>query len=259
MKKIIFILSFFFSLYCEASGIPVLQYHQITTTKAPGDTVISLEKFKEQMKYLHDNGYNTITMSDLLDVMTNKRQMSNKDIVLTFDDGWTSVLSSLSTLDFYKMKATYQIITSNFGDEYKSEYLNVNHIKAFSRENREIESHTVSHRCDDGNNLVTWDEGKNANRDNIDIINEIEVSKITLEQITGKAVNFIAWPCGIYNAHLLKLAKQVGYKGAMMAWGEGGNSPGDDPFQIKRLTINGNCSINQFAQIVKSRNSLQCK
>lgn len=50
------------------NGIPVLIYHEIVihSAKEPGETVITLEKFEEQMQYLFSQGYNPITMRDLL-------------------------------------------------------------------------------------------------------------------------------------------------------------------------------------------------
>ena len=46
------------------SGIPVLMYHKIGDDK-DNDAVIREDLFREQMKFLKDNGYNPLTMNQL--------------------------------------------------------------------------------------------------------------------------------------------------------------------------------------------------
>jgi hypothetical protein len=42
----------------SAEGIPVLIYHEVLPSlDDPGETRISLDSFREQMKYLHENGH----------------------------------------------------------------------------------------------------------------------------------------------------------------------------------------------------------
>jgi len=50
--------------------VPVLIYHEIvSSSKEPGETVISKDKFEEQMKYLFDNKYTTLSVDELVDFM----------------------------------------------------------------------------------------------------------------------------------------------------------------------------------------------
>ncbi|MFZ0513846.1 MAG: polysaccharide deacetylase family protein [Candidatus Nitrosopolaris sp.] len=45
-------------------AIPIVVYHRIDNSRAPYSTTVSL--FNEEMRYLHDNGYKVIDMTDLL-------------------------------------------------------------------------------------------------------------------------------------------------------------------------------------------------
>lgn len=239
-----------FSFQCRAAGIPVLMYHQITNDSPAGATVISPALFKEEMQFLHDGGYTTLSVDELVDIMNSKKLAPNKAIVITFDDGFTSVLNAVPVLNSYEMKATFNIITGTLGGQYGSSYLTLNQLKSLVVNPRfVVESHTVTHPDDPTNNLVAWIEGKTQNRNELDVKNEIINSKLTLS-LLGKAVDSIAWPSGYYNQQILDFAKYAGYKSAMMAWGDGGNSPGDDPFQIKRVLVSGKCNITQFEQMV---------
>lgn len=53
--------------------VPVLIYHEIgNPRKPPGETVISLPSFAEQMSYLKREGYTTIGISGLVAYMTGR-------------------------------------------------------------------------------------------------------------------------------------------------------------------------------------------
>ena len=68
------------------TGIPVLMYHKIGDDK-DNDAVIREDLFREQMKFLKDNGYNPLTMDQLYDYVVNGAAVPEKPVVLTFDDG----------------------------------------------------------------------------------------------------------------------------------------------------------------------------
>ena len=58
------------------NAIPILAYHSIDNSKGPSSTDITL--FASEMKYLHDNGFKVIPMSDLnYDESTNYMYTSN--------------------------------------------------------------------------------------------------------------------------------------------------------------------------------------
>ena len=259
MTKILFALLLSVSSYCYA-GIPVLMYHQVTNDKPAGDTTISPEKFAEQMKFLHDNGYKTISLDELVDYMNNDILLSeDKTVVLTFDDGWKSALdNAVPVLDKYDMKADFNIIAEmlvNSSPEYASKD---DLSKLLKNDNFEIESHSVTHPEDIGNNLQSWDEGKTQGRSDIDVLNEIVVSKYLLNQITD--IHYFVWPAGWSNNHLIQMVKQTGYKGSLLAWGEDDNNTlGGDPYRITRIDISGQCSLDQFKErLEKGTDAIKC-
>ena len=74
------------------SGIPVLMYHKIGDDK-DNDAVIREDLFREQMKFLKDNGYNPLTMNQLYEYVVNGAAVPEKPVVLTFDDGYADTYS----------------------------------------------------------------------------------------------------------------------------------------------------------------------
>ena len=56
--------------------IPVFVYHRVDR-----------KVFEDQLRYLRDNGYQTLNIQQLEDCLVQGENLSSKDIVLTFDDG----------------------------------------------------------------------------------------------------------------------------------------------------------------------------
>jgi hypothetical protein len=60
-------------------AIPIVAYHSIDDTQGPSSTDVNL--FASEMKYLHDNGFKVIPMSDLrYDQITNNMYISNNQL-----------------------------------------------------------------------------------------------------------------------------------------------------------------------------------
>src|SRR5512139_3390122 len=79
--------------YGHAEEVLVLVYHNVvnSTTPEPGRfDQISLMLFKEQMRYLYEIGYETISIDQLVSFMKGGA-VPRKSIVLAFDDGWKSI------------------------------------------------------------------------------------------------------------------------------------------------------------------------
>jgi peptidoglycan/xylan/chitin deacetylase (PgdA/CDA1 family) len=228
-------------------GIPVLIYHEIVTEtdRELGETVISLEKFEEQMKYLSSHGYHPISMKQLLLYMQKGTALPDRSIVLNFDDGWKNVLNAVPTLKKYSFPASFWIISGPKGIG-KGEYMEWSEIKELSQNPLfEIGSHTYSHPWNPKDNLVTWIDNKVPPKGKKEVLFELQESKRILENRLGIPIDYLAWPCGWYNERLVELAKLSGYK-ALLTTEEGANGPGSDPFRIKRIFIDGKCDLATF-------------
>ena len=91
--------------------IPVLMYHEVTNIPErpkkirridPQYSIIS-QKFEEQMLYLFEHGYETISP----DTLTHHQKDSNQKCVITFDDGLIgNFTTAYPILSKYQFKAT---------------------------------------------------------------------------------------------------------------------------------------------------------
>ncbi|KPZ76611.1 polysaccharide deacetylase family protein [Leptospira kirschneri] len=242
------------------NGIPVLIYHEIVihSAKEPGETVITLEKFEEQMKYLFSQGYNPITMKDLLLYIEQGKVLPDKSIVLNFDDGWKNVLNAVPVLNRYSFPASFWIIAGPKGIG-NGEYLEWSDIQELAKNPRfEIGSHTYSHPWNPKDNLVTWVDNRVPGKSEKDALFELKESKKILESKLGISIDYLAWPCGWYNDKLIQLAQQSGYK-LILTTEDGANLPGENPFKIKRVFIDGKCGLTSFIEQLKNPRSIVCQ
>lgn len=80
-------------LYGPCIYLPTLMYHHIENAdiaKSAGHSGLNVppEIFKQQMEYLVQKGYQTITAGELVAFFDNGKPISPKSILLTFDDGY---------------------------------------------------------------------------------------------------------------------------------------------------------------------------
>ena len=232
-----------------AAGVPVLIYHDIATDgRAPGETVIALERFEEQMRYLAAEGYRTLSIDELVATMRGERAAPPKAVVLTFDDGWKSALNAVPILERYRMKASFWIIT---GAGIGIDYLEWSDIEQLARNPLfQIESHTVTHPWDPKDNLVTWLGGSVPGRDSAAVRAELVDSKAALEGRLGRRVDYLAWPVGWFTEEMVQMAKEAGYRAVLTAE-DGVNAPGDDVFHIRRVFVDGACDMASFRRLLK--------
>lgn len=245
--------------------LPIIVYHQISVSKdgpMEGSTAISLEKFESQMHYLHEQGYVTLNMDEVIRFMKGEK-FPAKVVAIHFDDGFRSVLFAVPILKRYGLKTTFWIIAatasaSSSHPEWAAMYLDWEAIRFLAKDPLfDIYSHTMTHPWREGDTLVDWvnhpapDKGlKQARR-------ELAESRRLLEEKLGHPVHYLAWPRGLYNDTLIKLAEAAGYD-ALLTIHDGFNRPGDDLLHIRRTMIDGQCDDKIFRQILSDGHSRDC-
>ncbi len=69
--------------------VPIIMYHSILNDPSQqGKYVISPDTLESDMRYLKDNGYQTITIRELIAYVKDSAPLPPRPVVLTFDDGY---------------------------------------------------------------------------------------------------------------------------------------------------------------------------
>ena len=231
-----------------AQEVPVFIYHRVTDRDPPSHEVIHPMLFKEHMKYLKDNGYNTVTMQQLVDYMNRNVALPPKSVAITFDDGWkdmTVVGRQLKELDF---AATFYIISGFF--ENKA-YIDENDLTELAKNPKfEIGSHTHSH-------FIKYEQKINQ-LDLCTMAGEMVSSKRILERITRKPVVSIAWPYGYNTKEAISVAAKLGYTSTALVYRDAKNQPGNSPLFVRRMNIDGTCPLAAFQEMLVTHEIKEC-
>lgn len=220
----------------ENVGVPVLYYHSVDPSEA-NEVIISPEKLREELNFIKDSGYTTLTMSELNDYILNNSPIPEKSIVITFDDGYAdNYANAFPILKELDIKATIFVI-SNFTDK-DGYYMTSQQIKEMSDYGIDIQSHTASHAH---LNQLTYEEQ----------LNELKTSKEKLESITEKPVISIAYPFGDYDDNTILASKEAGYSLSFNT-NRGLSDRNDNPLTLNRIYVSSAYSIEQFKEILNT-------
>lgn len=98
----------------EKKPIPILMYHSLLKDSARwNDYVIPPDDFESDLKFLTENGYTTVFVSEVVNYVLNGAELPEKPVVITFDDGYYNNYSyAFELLKKYNCKAVISPIGS---------------------------------------------------------------------------------------------------------------------------------------------------
>ncbi|WP_313083201.1 polysaccharide deacetylase family protein, partial [Atlantibacter sp.] len=144
----------------EDNGIPVLTYHHIlrdeeNTRFRHTSTTTSVRAFSNQMTWLRDMGYTTLSLYQLEGYVKNRINLPARAVAITFDDGLKSVSRyAYPVLKQYGFSATAFIISSRIKrhpqkwDPKSLQFMSVSELQ-FIQDVFDVQSHThFLHRID---------------------------------------------------------------------------------------------------------------
>ena len=182
------------------------------------------------MYLLHEWGYQTISVELLVKAITQGAELPPKPIILTFDDGSETVLTTaLPIMQKYGFTGTAYIVYNYISI---TNYMDANQIQELYTQGWEIGSHSISH--------VSLTERTDRQRD------EIVDSRQKLHSKLGVPILTFAYPFGAYNADSVHYAHFAGYIAAMGLGDSTTQGPGN-LFYLYRRDIIGLNDLQLFA------------
>lgn len=239
------------------NGIPVLTYHHIlrdeeNTRFRHTSTTTSVRAFNNQMTWLRDMGYTTLTMYQLEDYVRNRANLPARAVVVTFDDGLKSVSRyAYPVLKQYGMKATAFIISSRIKrhpqkwDPKSLQFMSVSELNGI-RDVFDFQSHThFLHRVDGYRRPIL------LSRSHHNILFDFARSRRALAQFNPHVL-YLSYPFGSYNATAVQAAGEAGFHMAVTTV-KGKVKPGDNPMLLKRLYILRTDSLETMSRLVSNQ------
>lgn len=214
------------SVFCGLSSgdkVAIIMYHNISDKPSLlGKFAISSKQFEKDLIYIKEKGYNTITLTQLIDYVYKDGELPEKPVILTFDDGYESFYAyAYPLLKKYDMCAVMSIV-GEFTDLYTNKedhnldysHLNWSEVKEMSQSgNVEIQNHTYGmHRICNGRKGC----GKKC-REAIESYRKVleeDVGKLQKEILdyTGSAPNTFTYPYGYICPESMDFIKELGFQ-----------------------------------------------
>lgn len=219
------------------SRIKVFVYHRILEEGAEKEKMrdwhaVSEKNFKKQLKILDSLNFTTITFKDYQLYLDNKLALPKKPVILTFDDGHLDTYEvALPILKKFGMCAVIFAIGNRnlryalWDQKYEGRcpLMTDDQIRLAHGAGFEIGAHTMTHPT------LT-----NLSRE--EMVEEINGSKKSLENLLGEEILSFAYPYGRLNRRVYELTQKAGFKFACGV-DKGPINFGDDIFNIRRISL----------------------
>jgi peptidoglycan/xylan/chitin deacetylase (PgdA/CDA1 family) len=238
-------------------SIPILLYHHISP-----DREMTPQAFERQLRFLLDQGYESLSMDEVLAVSEGRRPVNHRAFAVTFDDGYLdNWLCAFPILQKLGVKAAMYLVTERVENEAKPRRVE-GMIDTKSSERAPggfLSWSEVGAMAASG--LVTFGSHTHTHRhfvrqepyENLDI--ELRQSKRLIEEHLGRSCDHLAWPWGDFETAWWKDVRSIGYRTAVTTL-SGANTTGTNPLSLKRLKMS-RPSVDWFARRLRwSREAL---
>ena len=215
----------------EIVDVPIIMYHSILKSRA-GQYIISPDKLKEDLLWLKNHGYESVFVSDLIDFCEGKKDLPQKPVVITFDDGhYNNYYYAKPIFEELKFKATINIVgtysefstTSGDFDNPNYSHLTWGEIKALQQnEFFEIGNHTYNMH----NLKPRYGIGKKPEEDfetyKENLTKDVTKLENCFKDKCGFTTKIFAYPFGKYSEESYEILSGLGFK-AFLTCNEGIN------------------------------------
>jgi peptidoglycan/xylan/chitin deacetylase (PgdA/CDA1 family) len=213
--------------WVQPVAVAVLMYHDV------GDYIdryrVAPWQLEEQLIWLRDNGYSSITPRDLIANIDYGAPLPPRPVILSVDDGWASVRVFRDLLAAYGFKGTYFL--PNYAELAPEEIWELNQYG-------EVCGHTVSHLFLD---QLSY-EGQAY---------EIGGNKAWLDSILGTSTTCFAYPFGSYSDVTTEVVASSGYQIAFDAWNGVQYFDGSlNRWHVNRVEVSGFFDLATFVAAV---------
>jgi peptidoglycan/xylan/chitin deacetylase (PgdA/CDA1 family) len=261
-------------------GIPVLCYHYISARPGPvyvlrvtAAVLFNLptldEKnfwslpegmFEAHLRWLQENGYSTLSVQELSDIMHGRMDAPEKAVCITFDDGERSVLDlALPLLQKYDMKATLFVVTDKIGRKWNGlnmlSWAEVAELEDSGRMSIESHTHDTHYKVKTEHSgmepvQVYWAPEDAGMLPEERVARDLRFSRQVLQRNLRTEAKALAWPFGFGNSRLDAIARDAGFESTFSLF-PGAAHPGrDSPWHIRRFTITARTTVNLLAEMV---------
>lgn len=206
--------------------VPIIMYHSILKDPSRSNKyTVTPAVLEEDLKYIKDKGYTTVTIADLISYVYDDSPLPEKPIVLTFDDGHYNNYGYLfPLLEKYDMEAVISIVGSYTDKFTETDEANLNYsylrwkdIKELMDTGRiEFQNHTYNLHSNTGKRIGTK-KIKGETDEHYKSILKDDILKLQqeFEENTNYTPKCFTYPFGGISNASLDIIKELGFKASL--------------------------------------------
>lgn len=206
--------------------LAVIMYHGlIKDAKLQNNYMINPDFFESDLKYLKENGYNTILIQDLIDYFEKGKELPENPVMLTFDDGYyNNYYYAYPLLKKYNSKAIISPIGYTADAEQGTGKKNPAYSQCDWNEYKEmvesglveIQNHTFNlHKNINGRKGASIKKNENYEEYHKMLADDLEKFNNRMFEELGKKPTAFTYPFGAKSQSTLKIVKELGFEAAL--------------------------------------------
>ncbi|RUM93951.1 MAG: poly-beta-1,6-N-acetyl-D-glucosamine N-deacetylase PgaB [Thiothrix sp.] len=272
------------SVYAADNKFITLCYHDIieglTDNLDEDQMAVGLGNLIAQFSWMKEQGYNVVSVQDILDGEQGKKPLPEKAVLITFDDGYSSIYKYLyPLLKMYDYTAVIAVVGKwlsakpgefvKYGDRDKklrSEFLSWDQLREMKASGHiEIASHSFDlHHGELGNpqgnrqpSATTRIFNKKSQSYETDqqyyerIKTDLKLNSDLIEKNTGVRPRTMVWPYGASSKQTVSIAKALGMPVTMTL--KAGNNTYLDLPGVRRKLVISNPSLSDFVNDMEQK------
>jgi len=217
----------------HSGPVPILVYHALGTPPPsepyPG-LYVSRQEFEAQMGWLARNGYQAVTLDEVMRAWYHGGTLPRRPIVITFDNGYPEqVTFAPAVLSRYGWPGVLNEITAG--------HLRPAQLRRVLASGWEIDSHSVNHP-----DLTTLTPAE--------LRYQLVASRLYLRRSFHIPANSLCYPSSKYDSAVIAAVRTAGYSNATTE--NAGYASRDRPFELNRFEIEGGQGVAGLAADLRS-------
>ena len=214
----------------KADKIPltVVMYHNITEKPSlTGRYSVQVKEFENDLIYLKNNGYTSVSVKELTDFAYNKTPLPEKPVIITFDDGYESFYAyAYPLLQKYNFKAVVNVV-GRFAEHYTKldrdgnpdchnldySYMNIKEINELVKSGIvEIGDHTYDMHRTKGRKGCSKKSGESSEIYKQVLSDDLTKAQNILKEACGSEPYIFAYPYGAFSEETDDVLRNMGFK-----------------------------------------------
>lgn len=266
-----------------AAPLTILSYHEIAERQNAlvPDYAVTPTNFLRQMDWLRNNGYHFVSLDDVLAERAGKRELPEKPVLITFDDGYRSVYRyAWPVLKMFKAPAVIAVVGSWLRQSHgtvlfdghrvpEQDMLSWQEIREMTDSGLvEIASHSYDLHHGIPGNPQGNTEPAATTREYLPashsyeteadyrqrVLADLKRNNEIIRKETGRSPRVIVWPYGRYNRTVNALAAELGMPVGLTL--DDGANTDDTPLSgLRRILVESRMGLGELEREIDIRNA----